>query len=326
LKPIPVDSNSIQAAAELLRQGKLVALPTETVYGLGADAANPAAVAKIFEVKGRPANHPLIVHIAYATQVQDWAREIPDSARRLAAEFWPGPLTMILPRKASVPLEVTGGQDTVALRVPGSPVAAWLLRVFGGGIAAPSANRFGRVSPTTAAHVAEELGDAVDCILDGGPCSVGVESTIIDLSASQPVLLRPGRITRSELEIVLQQPVALKSQHAVRAPGMLAVHYAPNTLAYLCASEQLPLSAQALNKTGNKLGLLLFEDNPYQEGDAQILRLPKVSDRYEQALYGALRELDNLACDVILIESPPDDENWHAVLDRLSKATAVSPA
>ena len=200
MTPTAVTPASIEQAADLLHRGKLVAIPTETVYGLGADASNPEAVAKIFQAKGRPADHPLIVHLAYASQMKDWAEEVPDSALRLASAFWPGPLTMILRKKASVPAVVTGGQETVALRVPDNPVALWLLRVFGGGIAAPSANRFGRISPTTAQHVAEELGDAVDCILDGGPCTVGVESTIIDLTDQQPTILRPGRITRSQLE------------------------------------------------------------------------------------------------------------------------------
>ncbi len=321
LTPTAVNPQSIQHAAELLRQGKLVAIPTETVYGLGADASNPDAVVKIFKAKGRPADHPLIVHLAYASQIQDWAERVPVAANLLAAAFWPGPLTMILPKKAWVPPVVTGGQNTVALRVPDNPVALWLLRVFGGGIAAPSANRFGRISPTLAAHVADELGDAVDCILDGGPCSVGLESTIIDLTDVQPTILRPGRITRSQLEAVLQTPVALKSRHKIRAPGMLASHYAPNTPAFLCAAQDLPIRLHERQNQGERVGVLSFSSELADLPCAHPLRLPAQAEDYEAALYGALRELDQLQLDSILIEQPADMEEWAAVNDRLSKAT-----
>ena len=199
--------NDLDRAVELLKAGELVGIPTETVYGLGADAANPAAVAKIFAAKGRPADHPLIVHIPGASHLERWAVDIPDLAYELAEDFWPGPLTLILRRAPGVPDAVTGGQDTVGLRVPGHPVALDLLRAFAaaggsGGIAAPSANRFGRISPTTADHVREELGDAVALVLDGGACAVGIESTIIDLSSGKPMLLRPGHITPAAIEAV----------------------------------------------------------------------------------------------------------------------------
>lgn len=321
MTPIAVNPQSIQHAAELLRQGKLVAIPTETVYGLGADASNPDAIVKIFKAKGRPTDHPLIVHLAYAAQMQDWAEQPPKTAQLLAREFWPGPLTMILRKKAWVPPAVTGGQDTVALRVPDNPVALWLLRVFGGGIAAPSANRFGRISPTLASHVAEELGDTVDCILDGGPCSVGLESTIIDLTDSQPTILRPGRITRSQLEAVLQTPVALKSQHKIRAPGMLASHYAPNTPAFLCAAETLPTLLNERESQGERIGVLSFSPELLNLPCPHERRLPEKAEDYEAALYSALRELDQLQLDSILVEQPPDQEEWMAVNDRLSKAT-----
>lgn len=321
MTPTAVNPQSIQQAAELLHQGKLVAIPTETVYGLGADASNPEAVVKIFKAKGRPADHPLIVHLAYASQMKDWAEPVPDAALRLASEFWPGPLTMVLNKKAWVPMAVTGGQKTVALRVPDNPVALWLLRVFGGGIAAPSANRFGRISPTLASHVAEELGDAVDCILDGGPCTVGVESTIIDLTDSQPTILRPGRITRTQLEAVLQTPVALKSQHKIRAPGMLASHYAPNTPAFLCAAETLPTLLDERQNQGQQVGVLSLSPELSNLPCRHLLRLPEKAEDYEVALYGALRELDQFQLDSILVEQPPDQEEWMAVNDRLSKAT-----
>lgn len=321
MTPTAVTPASIQHAADLLHQGKLVAIPTETVYGLGADAANPEAVGKIFQAKGRPADHPLIVHLAYASQMKEWAADVPETALRLASAFWPGPLTLILPKKSTVPAAVTGGQDTVALRVPDNPVALWLLRVFGGGIAAPSANRFGRISPTTAHHVAEELGDRVDCILDGGPCEVGVESTILDLTDAQPTILRPGRITRSQLEEVLQTEVGLKSQHKIRAPGMLAAHYAPHTPAYLCTTDTLLALLEERLGQNQQVGVLacgpVLASLPYPH----CLSLPETAEAYEAALYAALRELDSLGLDSILVEQPPATEAWMAVNDRLSKAT-----
>ncbi|WP_442770390.1 L-threonylcarbamoyladenylate synthase, partial [Zoogloea ramigera] len=204
--------NDIQRAVQLLRQGELVALPTETVYGLGADALNPDAVAKIFAAKGRPSDHPLIVHLADASQIMTWAREVPKDAIALARAFWPGPLTLILKRDESVPDLVTGGQDTVGLRVPNHPVALELLRAFGSGVAAPSANRFGRISPTTAEHVRQELGERVALILDGGACAVGLESTIVDLSRGVPVILRPGAIGADDIARVLGRRPRLRSE------------------------------------------------------------------------------------------------------------------
>lgn len=324
MTPTAVTPESIAHAADLLRQGKLVAIPTETVYGLGADAANPAAVAKIFAAKGRPADHPLIVHLAYARQIKDWANDIPDAAWDLARDFWPGPLTLILRKKPSVPDAVTGGQDTVALRVPNNPVALWLLREFGGGIAAPSANRFGRISPTLAQHVADELGDAVDCILDGGACTVGVESTILDLTDSLPTILRPGRITRSQLEDVLKTEVALKSQHKIRAPGMLASHYAPNTPAYLCDTEALLAMRDEACSQGKQVGVLVFGAALPDAPGQHVLQLPAQAEHYEAALYSALRHLDALGLARILVQCPPEQEEWMAVRDRLAKATVQS--
>ena len=199
-------------AVELLRAGELVAFPTETVYGLGADAGNPEALAKIFAAKGRPADHPLIVHVPDVAHLDQWAREIPDAAHLLAQAFWPGPLTLILKRQPTVPDLVTGGQDTVGLRIPHHPLALQLLKAFDGGIAAPSANRFGHISPTTAQHVREELGAAVALVLDGGPCSVGIESTIVDLSRGDPVILRPGMISAAQIDQALHQQVVRHSR------------------------------------------------------------------------------------------------------------------
>jgi L-threonylcarbamoyladenylate synthase len=323
-KPITADDAALDLAVDLLRQGRLVAFPTETVYGLGADASNTEAVGRIFAAKGRPADHPLIVHIADAGCLADWAETVPDAARRLAERFWPGPLAMILKKKPHVPDAVTGGQPTVGLRVPSHPVALRLLRKFGGGIAAPSANRFCRISPTTARHVEEELGDSVDLILDGGPCEVGVESTIIDLSGAQPRLLRPGRITQVQIEEVLDVKLVLAAkteEFDIRAPGLMAVHYAPNTQALLCDSEDLEQVTGQLVQQGQRIGLIAYQSRLLPDERMPVIQMPKDPYDYAQALYAALRELDNLGLDRIVVEQPPEGETWHAVNDRLRKAT-----
>ena len=247
--PFTPSSAEIARAAAILRAGGLVAFPTETVYGLGADASNAQAVAKIFAAKGRPQDHPLIVHLAGVDWLPQWAREIPPAAHKLAAAFWPGPLTLILKRAAGVPDCVTGGQDSVGLRIPGHPVALELLRAFAGeeggrrfsGIAAPSANKFGRISPTSAEHVRAELGASVDAVLDGGECEVGIESTIVDLSRGRAVLLRPGQLTAAQIAAVLGWEVEAPDAAAPRAPGALASHYAPRT------PIRVPMSCNRLN-------------------------------------------------------------------------------
>jgi L-threonylcarbamoyladenylate synthase len=254
----------------------------------------------------------------------DWAAFVPDSAKRLAAQFWPGPLALVLKKKAWVPLAVTGGQDTVALRVPNHPVALGLLQAFGGGIAAPSANRFCRISPTLAAHVADELGDTVDMILDGGPCQVGVESTIVDLSGDRPRLLRPGQISRSAIEAVLQTELLLPqadTQSTLRAPGMMAVHYAPVTTAILCPAERVPEQSQRLTADGKKIGVLAYHAAITANRQIRVIRMPEQAGDYAQALYASLRELDQLQLDMILVEQPPCTEAWRAINDRLGKAT-----
>jgi len=339
MKPVVADADAIAHAADLLRLGRLVAFPTETVYGLGADASNPVAVAGIFKAKGRPADHPLIVHIADIDRLDDWASKVPVTALTLAEHFWPGPLAIILNKQSDVPLAVTGGQPTVGLRMPDHPVALALLKSFGGGIAAPSANRFCRISPTQALHVYEELGNSVDMILDGGACQVGVESTIIDLSGNRPRLLRPGHITRQEIEAVLQTELmtpptsnaapdpdrlsAITPALEIRAPGMMTVHYAPTTPAIRCPTDQLPDKIRQLIADGNKVGLLSCQLEIAEAGQIRVLRLPEQAARYAQSLYAALRELDSLQLDIILIEQPPQTEAWRAINDRLSKATAL---
>ena len=247
------NARAIASAASLLRNGGVVAFPTETVYGLGAAAENNEAVRRIFSIKGRPADHPLIVHLADAGMIGRWAREIPDAAFRLAEYFWPGPLTIVLRRSASVSDLVTGGLDTVGIGCPAHPVSRALLREFGGGVAAPSANRFGRISPTCADHVRDELGSAPDLILDGGDCQVGLESTIISLVDDRPVLLRPGGISLPELCEALGREVAHPGQPdpALRAPGCHASHYAPLTPSFIISAVNLPAVLQGSAPPGS---------------------------------------------------------------------------
>ncbi len=320
---VMADESVIVEAALLLKQGRLVALPTETVYGLGADASNPEAVKQIFSAKGRPENHPLIVHIGSVEQIHDWAVNVPDVALQLANLFWPGPLTLIFKKRPEVPMAVTGGQDTIALRIPNNPVALSLLKAFGGGIAAPSANRFKHISPTSAKHVLEELGSAVDLILDGGPCLLGVESTILDLSGEHYRLLRPGHISVSELEAVLKTKLSTGNASSVRTSGMMAVHYAPLTPAYLCASEGFPETLDKLAKMNKTVGILAYKYQPSTSKQAHFISMPERSTEYAQSLYAALRELDQLKLDIILVEQPPETESWRAINDRLGKATVL---
>lgn len=324
---LSVVERDIESAINALKQGKLVALPTETVYGLGADASNPQALRKLYQLKGRPEKHPVIVHLASVEQLNDWAIDIPDTAYRLAEAFWPGPLTMILKRATSVPDEVTGGQDTVGVRVPNHPVALALLNAFQGGIAAPSANRFGRLSPTTARHVREEFGDNIAMILDGGPCQVGVESTIIDLSGGEPVILRPGMITPERIEQVLGFKVAISQPHQVktRAPGTLESHYAPHTPLLLVPAEQLVQTAQSFISQGRIVAIFSREKKPeLLSSQAYWVTAPSLAEAYAQVLYARLHELDHLGADILLVEAVPEDEAWLAVRDRLQRAATPS--
>lgn len=323
MSTLPANNADIKHAAQLLQQGRLVAFPTETVYGLGADASNPCAVNRIFQAKGRPADHPLIVHISNIDKLNDWAINIPEAAKILATHFWPGPLALILNKQPGVLLEVTGGQDTVGLRVPNHPIALALLKTFNGGIAAPSANRFCRISPTQSNHVKAELGNKVDFILEGGSCQVGVESTIIDLSGDNPTLLRPGHITRLEIETLLDTELSINSQQTeIRAPGMMALHYAPTTLAKIYPSELLPAIVGKLCYDRKKIGLLSYKQQLNINSQVSIINMPKEANTYAQNLYAALRELDSLQLDLILIEQPPESELWQAINDRLFKATS----
>jgi L-threonylcarbamoyladenylate synthase len=305
----------VRRAVEILKRGGLVAFPTETVYGLGADASNPEAIRRLYAVKRRPADHPVIVHFASAEKAFTWAREVPEAARKLAARYWPGPLTLILKRSALAQDFVTGGQDSVGLRVPSHPVAQALLKEFSGGIAAPSANRFGLVSPTTAAHVRDDLGSDVDLVLEGGPSEVGIESTILDLSGPRPVLLRPGHISRDQLKEVLGVEILERTAAAPRNPGGMERHYAPRTPARMVFSYELD---KAITQAKGGVAVLAFS-RPDERVD-HWLRMPREPKAYAQRLYAALRELDAAGCERILIEAPPESPEWSAVRDRLKRA------
>ena len=311
----------VEEGARRLAAGEAIAFPTETVYGLGADAANPAAVAKIFALKGRPSDHPLIVHFADPAALDAWAIDVPASARKLAASFWPGPLTMILKKSPRVPGAVTGGQDTVGLRCPSHPVAQELLRQFArvgsGAVAAPSANKFGHVSPTTASHVRDEFGDSL-FIIDGGACEVGLESTIVDLSRGGPVLLRPGGISRASLAQALGEAPRDRDADAPRASGTLAAHYAPRTALALVEADEL---ATELEQPANVAVLALQEPPATARVACWITAAPDPS-AYAHDLYSNLRKLDASGAKRILVQAPPDIPGWEAVNDRLMRAAA----
>ena len=315
----------IEAAAAALARGELVAFPTETVYGLGADARSPAAVAKVFAAKGRPATHPLIVHVLDLEAARPLARHWPVAALRLADRFWPGPLTLVLRRGPDVPPEVTGGQDTVALRVPSHPVARALLAAFGGPVAAPSANRYGHVSPTSAAHVRAEFGAAVQHVLDGGDCEIGLESTIVSCDDEGVSLLRPGHIGRAALEAVIGS-LRAAARDAPRVPGSLRSHYAPGTPTRIVPREELGSAVEAAVRAGRRAALLCRGEAPALTGGAaHCVRASVHAAEYAHDLYANLRRLDALGADEILVEAVPGDADWEAVRDRLERAAARDP-
>jgi len=347
-----IDDALIAKAAAVLKAGGLVGLPTETVYGLAADASSSAAIAKIYTAKGRPSDHPVIVHLAHAAQISDWAIDIPEEAWTLARAFWPGPMTLILKRAPHVLDAVTGGQDTVGLRVPSHPVAHAVLAAFGGGVAAPSANKFGRVSPTTAQHVKDEFGDAVDLVLDGGACEVGIESTIIDCvqpfkgSRFIPRVLRPGAITMEMVKAALgEEHVSIMESHdraiekireierqalakigatpnaprpvqAPRVSGSLDAHYAPRTRLLLVAADAL--AATITQRAQHPLAVLSSVRPKGFEGPWRQATSDPAD--YARELYAHLRDLDAVGADLMLIEAPPQGPEWEGVNDRLRRA------
>ncbi|MEO6463432.1 MAG: L-threonylcarbamoyladenylate synthase [Candidatus Eisenbacteria bacterium] len=322
----------LERAVAILRGGGLVALPTETVYGLAVDAANEVAVRRMFAVKGRPASHPVIVHLAEPDQLAAWARVVPPVALKLAEAYWPGPLTIVLPRSAKALDVVTGGQDTVALRVPDHALALEVLRAFGGGLAAPSANRFGHVSPTTADHVREDLGAEVDLVLDGGPCRVGVESTIVDLASDpeRPRVMRRGAVLASDIATLLGVPVGIAiaepdpstPPEEMRVPGSHEAHYAPRAGVELVSAAEAAGRAEALSGPPSRRVVLIAPESVAAPALSleQRLNAPTDPAEFARALYALLRNADALAADVALVVPPPESGLGEAVRDRLRRA------
>ena len=320
---------AIAAAVRALRAGDLLGLPTETVYGLAADAASDAAVAKIFAAKGRPSDHPLIVHVADAAGVAHFAARVPDFAQKLIDAFWPGPLTLILPRRPDVGAAAAGGQDSIGLRCPSPPVAQAVLRACADagvhGLAAPSANQFGRVSPTTAAHVQAEFGDTL-LVLDGGACEVGIESTIIDCTRGAPVLLRPGRISRAQVEAVCGQPLRAKDELGApdpRASGTLEAHYAPTAKVRLMDAKALQTALDLLG--ADAAHIAIYARALLKTPSARVIRrrMPDDAAATAQQLFAVLRDFDAQGVRLIWIETPPDTAEWEGVRDRLQRAAAA---
>jgi L-threonylcarbamoyladenylate synthase len=341
--------NAVNLAAALLKQGKLVAIPTETVYGLAADASQPEAIRQIFMAKGRPSDHPLIVHLADVSQIWDWGKNLSPETRQdislLAQHFWPGPLTLVIKKADWVPNVITGGQDTVAIRIPNHPLALALLKQMPNGLVAPSANRFGRISPTTPAHVQKELGDKVAYILDGGPCNVGIESTIVNLSGEHPVILRPGMISHAQISVVLNKPVLLLNKNkqdpitAIRAPGVLDSHYAPKTAFYRILDPDILIteliSQLTITLPNKKIALIsqrsldVAEDNKTAVSSLITYHgLSSDPETFSQKIYGILHELDESGLDYIFchLDEQIIQKNiiWQSILDRLNKATLDS--
>ena len=320
------DPQAIEQAARRIQAGELVGFPTETVYGLGADASSDTAVAGIFAAKGRPSDHPLIVHVASASQVSDYASEVPAFAEKLIAAFWPGPLTVILPRKPGVAAAAAGGQNSIGLRCPAHPVALAFLTACQTGVAGPSANRFGRVSPTTAQHVAQEFGDEL-LVLDGGPCQVGIESSIVDCTRGQPVLLRPGVLTRDQLQAACGEPVLNKDElqtagQTPRASGTLEAHYAPNAKVRLMDAAALQTALDLLGTDAAHIAV--YARSVPRTASAQVLvrRMPDDALATAQQLFAVLRDFDAQGARLIWIETPPADMAWDGVRDRLGRAAA----
>jgi L-threonylcarbamoyladenylate synthase len=311
----------IEEAVEALRAGEVVVFPTETVYGLGANASNPAAVRKIFEMKGRPADHPVIVHLDNPRYLHRWVSQVPPVAEKLAAKFWPGPLTLILPKGENVNDVVTGGQDSIGIRVPSHPIAQQLLTAFGGGIAAPSANRYGRLSPTKPEHVRDEFGEAIGVILDGGESPIGLESTIVSCLDNTARLLRPGFITRSQLVQTVGE--LAEGGVAPRSPGDRVLHYAPSTPLEIVSSDDLEVRAGEIVAREEKVAVLAMRPPLNTQRYMTWINAGKKPEAYAHNLYSHLRTLDRAGCTRILVQELPLDERWAAILDRLQRASGV---
>jgi L-threonylcarbamoyladenylate synthase len=329
---VPPPAPDLDLAVELLKRGRLVAFPTETVYGLGADATRSDAVGKIFSAKGRPTTNPLIVHVPDARVARRYVRIWTENAQKLSEAFWPGPLTLVLPKSDAIAAEVTAGLSSLGLRAPNHPLALELLKKFDGPVAAPSANRANRVSPTTAQHVLEELGDAVDLVLDGGPCRVGIESTVLDLTTDPPAVLRPGGVTSQQIERVIG-PVRFVADKMVEAepapsPGMGSVHYAPVIPAWRFTSDQRPRVVKWLDEHPSSRAAALLIGSGFPAATSltgRVIVMAETPLEYARLLYSALRDADRPPATDILIELPPDKPEWAAIHDRLRRATRPLP-
>ena len=322
VRAIRATRQELETAVQSLRDGEVVAFPTETVYGLGANAQHASALQKIYALKGRPISHPLIVHLDSARFLHRWAREVPAAAAKLAERFWPGPLTLVLPRAENVLDLVTGGQHTVAVRVPSHPMAQQLLTAFGGGIAAPSANRYGHVSPTRAEHVREEFGDAVPVVLDGGECNLGLESTIVACIHGEVRLLRPGQITLTQLRREVGEVASGPGVEAPRVPGSQLAHYAPATPLRLVAAGQVERLAAELSRGGVRIGVLAQRPPLGTYRNVTWINAGRRFESYAHDLYAHLRTLDKAGAACLLVQEIPADECWDAVRDRLTRAAA----
>lgn len=323
---VRASASELEAAVQALRDGEPVAFPTETVYGLGANAQNPAAVRRLFELKGRPASHPVIVHLDSPRYLHRWVREVPEVAEKLAERFWPGPLTLVLSRSSTVHDVVTGGQDTIAVRVPAHPMAQQLLTAFGGGIAAPSANRYGRISPTRAEHVRDEFGDAVRVILDGGECQIGLESTIVAFDGGRARLLRPGAVTLAQLQEALGEVLVTAGGETPRVPGSTSSHYAPGTPMQIVPQDEIDARASALSEGGQRIAVLAqrlpLSTYPY----VTWINAGRRAEAYGHDLYANLRTLDKAGCALILVQDVPEDPRWDVIRDRLRRGAALGVA
>ncbi len=319
-----VTKTTVEQAAVHIRAGELVAFPTETVYGLGADASSDTAVAKIFAAKGRPSDHPLIVHIASSKQVADYASSVPPFAERLIKAFWPGPLTVILPRQPGVATAAAGGQNSIGLRCPAHPLALEFLTACNTGVAGPSANKFGRVSPTTAQHVAQEFGDEL-MVLDGGPCTVGIESSIVDCTRGQPVLLRPGVLTREQLSAACGQQVLSADEvtdDTPRAPGTLESHYAPNAKVRLMSAIAIQTALDLLGADATHIAVYARSIVRIKSSQVLYRRMPNDALATAEQLFAVLRDFDAQGVKLIWIEPVPEALEWDGVRDRLARASA----
>lgn len=329
-----ISKKQLETTVALLQQGGLVALPTETVYGLAADASNEHAVSKIFKAKGRPSNHPVIVHVGSIDQLNQWAKDIPDYALKLAKTFWPGPMTLILKKQKSVLDAITGGQDSVGIRIPSNPIMQKVLQRFDGGLAAPSANRFGHISPSSARHVKQSLGDNVDLIIDGGPTSIGIESTIIDCTGNHPRILRHGMITENDIEKAAGLTILKNTSDAPRVSGALKSHYSPVTKTFLANAQDITKHLQdnrsivVLSRSKPNVNKVIIHDariptrSTQYQGKQHWIIMPNDAQAYAHSLYEQLHFADNLACDALLIEEVPNTMRWKGINDRLKKASA----